>query len=272
VWRGCDPPTAEHPTESATVLELGRLRIEARLHTQGRLLHPEERTLAPAMGEPLRFRNLSAARDAYSCADETLKRTLSREAHGLLAPKGDSSLQAKVTSTWSPWASNSEAGHNEVAAHSGSTIMLRAAVDGVVASLFTFSLGDAAGWPTGLTLILNGATLICWALYTAGREALEIKTYEAYHLRERQREAWELDNFPEGEVEEMVQLYCKRGLPEQTARMVISGMATVPEFFVDVMMLVRGFLGLPTIAQPARTCTSPLSPSLALLLALIPTP
>lgn len=182
-----------------------------------------------------RFRNLAAAREAFSCVDPGVRRELSREAHGLLS-KEPGSPQNKGP-TWSPFVEASEAGHNEELAHRGITLLLHGAVDGVVASLMIASVGDAAGWPTMSTVRLQAAVLVCWGLFSACREAVETLTYAAYYKRERRREAWELDNFPEGEVEEMVQLYSKRGLPEHAARTVVNAMASSPNFFVDVMML-----------------------------------
>lgn len=36
--------------------------------------------------------------------------------------------------------------------------------------------------------------------------------------REEARETWEYENNPEGEIEEMVELYVKKNVPEETAR------------------------------------------------------
>ena len=210
------------------------------------MAHTETISAAPE----LKFRNLTAARDAYACADSSRRADLSREAHSLLT-KDPGSPALKPTSTWSPWAADAEAGHNEELAHRGLTLLLRAAVDGVMLSLLVLSLGDAAQWPMRLTLTLNAVILLCWAAYAACREALEIITYESYYKRERARESWELDNFPEGEVEEMVQLYCKRGLPESAARSVVGAMATSPEFFVDVMMLEELQMSPPATVSAA---------------------
>lgn len=39
-------------------------------------------------------------------------------------------------------------------------------------------------------------------------------------LRELKREKWEVDNFPEGEKAEMVEIYVKNGMSHQDARLV----------------------------------------------------
>ncbi len=54
--------------------------------------------------------------------------------------------------------------------------------------------------------------------------------------RERKREEWEVEHYIEGEMEEMVDLYMKKGVDEQTARRVIEILSRNRKAFVDIMM------------------------------------
>lgn len=166
----------------------------------------------------LRQRNLSEARSAFEVEDENAARELSRMAH-CAEP------------------SCSESGHNDELSHTGMTLALRGCVDGLTMGLTLMTVGNTAGWPTNFTVMLSGLLIGAWALYLGCREALESVTYKAYYTRERQREKWELDNYPEGEVAEMITLYKNKGIPEENAKQIIELMAQSQNFFVDVMML-----------------------------------
>jgi hypothetical protein len=59
----------------------------------------------------------------------------------------------------------------------------------------------------------------------------------------------ELENFPEGEIKEMVELYTSKGLSESDARAVVEILSKNEPFFVDIMMLeeleIAPYRGLP---------------------------
>jgi len=58
-----------------------------------------------------------------------------------------------------------------------------------------------------------------------------------FYKRERQREAWELKNFEEGEVKEMIGHYTKfHGFEEAHASIVVNTLVNYKEAFVDFMM------------------------------------
>ena len=69
---------------------------------------------------------------------------------------------------------------------------------------------QAAFWPLTFAQGVCAALLLPWAALSAAREALECYTYQAYYTRERRREAWELEHFPEGEVSLFLVLRIKR--------------------------------------------------------------
>lgn len=175
-------------------------------------------------------RNLGDARRAYGLAgqSEDAARQLSQAAHSVMSsePKG-----ALASAGWT------EGGHNEETTHLGAKLMLRGGVEGLMASLSVLALAHGAGWPSAFSVPVSLVLTGCWAVCAACREGLDSVTYSAHYARERSREAWELTNFPEGEVAEMVQLYTKKGLPEPKARLVVEAMAPSTEFFVDLMML-----------------------------------
>ena len=66
-------------------------------------------------------------------------------------------------------------------------------------------------------------------------------------LREREREKWELENFPEGEIQEMIELYTERDLTEEKAQVVVNAMSTNKEFFIDQMVTDELGMELPDI-------------------------
>jgi hypothetical protein len=78
------------------------------------------------------------------------------------------------------------------------------------------------------------------------------ETERTFMHRERLREEWELENFPEGEKSEMIELYVARGIDRQDAVVVVDIFAKRPSVLVDAMMVEElGFsrVPIPSFAQ-----------------------
>ena len=67
-------------------------------------------------------------------------------------------------------------------------------------------------------------------------EFLSSKAENEWILSERRRENWEMENYPQGEIREMIDIYQKRGMSREDATAAINIMAKYKDFFVDVMM------------------------------------
>lgn len=67
-------------------------------------------------------------------------------------------------------------------------------------------------------LIMGFSNIFADALSMGVGEFLSSKAHNEWVLDERRREKWELENYPEGEVEEMVDIYVERGMEEGDAR------------------------------------------------------
>jgi vacuolar iron transporter family protein len=67
-------------------------------------------------------------------------------------------------------------------------------------------------------------------------EFLSSKANNEWILSEKKREEWEMENYREGEIQEMIDIYVEKGMSYDDAKLVIETMAKYDEFFVDVMM------------------------------------
>lgn len=67
--------------------------------------------------------------------------------------------------------------------------------------------------------------------YTSSKAEADLKQ------EERKREEWEFENYPEGEKQEMVDLYVQKGMTEEDAWLVVETFSKYPRVFVDLMMV-----------------------------------
>jgi hypothetical protein len=120
------------------------------------------------------------------------------------------------------------------------TAMLKKAVvyAGVHACSFTsaifglnFSLPSVPWRAVGLSAALPVGLGLGYVIVSAA--ANERQFYE----RERNREEWELENFPDGEYEEMTAIYMQKGLSETEARHFVRLLSRDTQNFVDIMMV-----------------------------------
>ena len=141
-------------------------------------------------------------------------------------------------------------GHGEAEeAHQQAGDYLKASIfgglDGILTSFAIVAGATGGNMPPSAVLILGFSNIFADALSMGVGEFLSSKAHNEWVLSERRREVWELENYPEGEIQEMVDIYVERGMEEQDASKVINTMAKYKDFFVDVMMAEELQLQVP---------------------------
>lgn len=66
---------------------------------------------------------------------------------------------------------------------------------------------------------------------------LSIKSEREYLLKERERESWEAENYPEGEKRELIAIYKKQGYPKEDAEKLVEIQMRDQNRWVDAMMV-----------------------------------
>ncbi|HZW04065.1 MAG TPA: VIT1/CCC1 transporter family protein [Anaerolineaceae bacterium] len=115
--------------------------------------------------------------------------------------------------------------------------MIYGGLDGIITTFAVVSGVAGAQLDSSIILILGLANLLGDGFSMATGAYLSSKSEHELYERERQREAWEVEEFPEGEAQELYELYVKQGYPEDDARALLAIKTRDKERWVDAMMV-----------------------------------
>jgi len=162
-------------------------------------------------------RDLSAARDAYKSGDVEA----SRAAHSPKSPDA------------SPVLAKEEHG-GAGSEHLKSLVF--GGLDGICTTFAVVAASAGANLSTKIILLMGFANLIGDGIAMGFGDYLSSKAETEYAKMEKKREEWELENFPEGEKKEMIELYTKKGMTPEDATAVMDIYSKYDKMFVDLMM------------------------------------
>ena len=122
-------------------------------------------------------------------------------------------------------------------------------LDGIITTFAVVAGVAGAELASNIVLILGFANLIADGISMALGDFLSTRAENEFTATERKREEWEVDNFPEGEKHEMVEIYESKGIPRADAELIVEKLAPHRRAWVDVMM--REELGIVEDGKPA---------------------
>jgi VIT1/CCC1 family predicted Fe2+/Mn2+ transporter len=115
--------------------------------------------------------------------------------------------------------------------------MVYGGLDGIITTFAVVSGVAGAELGTPVILILGLANLFADGFSMGVGAFLSLKSEKEYYDRERRREAWEVDHYPEGERNELREIYRARGYSEEDAEGLVEIQTRDRERWVDAMMV-----------------------------------
>ena len=115
--------------------------------------------------------------------------------------------------------------------------MVYGGLDGIITTFAVVSGVAGAQLGTPVILILGLANLLADGFSMATGAYLSTKSEHEYYRKEWEREAWEVEHFPDGERAELREVYVKRGYTEDEARQLVDIQSRKPNRWVKAMMI-----------------------------------
>jgi VIT1/CCC1 family predicted Fe2+/Mn2+ transporter len=106
-------------------------------------------------------------------------------------------------------------------------------LDGTITTFAAVAGVAGANLSPGVVLIMGFANLIADGLSMSIGDYLSSKSEAEYQAAERKREAWEVAHFPDGEKEELREIYEARGMAKDDARAVVDIIAKDEKAWVE---------------------------------------
>lgn len=110
-------------------------------------------------------------------------------------------------------------------------------LDGIITTFAVVSGVAGAELGTGIILILGLANLLADGFSMATGAYLSSKSEQEYYEKERERELWEVEHFPEAERAELLEIYLSRGYSEDDAQQLVDVYGRDENRLVDAMMI-----------------------------------
>ena len=118
-------------------------------------------------------------------------------------------------------------------------------LDGIVTTFAVVSGATGGGLGIDVILVLGFSNILADALSMGVGDALSSKAEQEYILAEKDRETWEMENYPEGEIQEMIEIFTKKGMSKEDAELIIRKYAEYSDLFVEFMMNFELDLQIP---------------------------
>lgn len=115
--------------------------------------------------------------------------------------------------------------------------MVYGGLDGIITTFAVVSSAAGAELSSGIVLILGLANLLADGFSMATGAYLSTKSEQELYAKEYEREAWEVDNFPEGERMELVEVYEEKGYTKEEAEQLVAIHTKSKERWVNAMMI-----------------------------------
>lgn len=133
----------------------------------------------------------------------------------------------------------SKAAHEHQEEHAPAGALVKSLVfgglDGIITTFAIVAAVAGAGLPTRVVCLMGVANLVADGISMGLGDYLSEVAEERFLRHEYEREKWEMKNYPKGEIQEMINIYIKKGFTPEDAKIVMTTIAKYPSVFVDLM-------------------------------------